>query len=282
MRKHGEESPGSAERRCRVTPGGGDPRESATESRRRRLRPRHGERVRQERTARLVTGAARQTPPGARPNRGGIWASFQLVTRVGCLSPHASAGLEEWSPISCEGRDRTRLTDPLALFFILQQFGGIIRKTGGIMRFYSTLTAVAAVISVASPGWAQPTTVQQDFDAATQLYQAKNYQGAVAAWETLEKRAARNPRTLAIARVRKSFALLALDRKGEAADAARAGLDKMPDKRRFAAWRSATTPGSRSPVSLNRRWIMQALPKHIARPKRLRRPTPNASRPFVG
>ncbi len=27
-----EESPGSTEARCRVTPGGGDPRESATES----------------------------------------------------------------------------------------------------------------------------------------------------------------------------------------------------------------------------------------------------------
>lgn len=27
-----EESPGSTEKRCRVTPGGGDPRESATES----------------------------------------------------------------------------------------------------------------------------------------------------------------------------------------------------------------------------------------------------------
>lgn len=33
-----------------------------------------GERVRQERTARLVTGAAWQTPPGARPNRGGTLA----------------------------------------------------------------------------------------------------------------------------------------------------------------------------------------------------------------
>lgn len=97
------------------------------------------------------------------------------------------------------------------------------------MRVYSTLTAVAAVISVASPGWAQPTTVQQDFDAATQLYQAKNYQGAVAAWETLEKRAARNPRTLAVVRVRKSLALFALDRKEEAVAAARAGLDKMPE-----------------------------------------------------
>ena len=45
-RKRGEESPGSTERRCRVTPGGGDPRESATESRPPRLRPGKVERVR--------------------------------------------------------------------------------------------------------------------------------------------------------------------------------------------------------------------------------------------
>lgn len=32
LKAAGEESPGSMERRCRVTPGGGDPRESATES----------------------------------------------------------------------------------------------------------------------------------------------------------------------------------------------------------------------------------------------------------
>ena len=31
-KSRGEESPGSTEARCRVTPGGGDPRESATES----------------------------------------------------------------------------------------------------------------------------------------------------------------------------------------------------------------------------------------------------------
>ena len=41
----GEESPGSTERRCRLMAGGGDPRESATESRPPRLRPGKGERV---------------------------------------------------------------------------------------------------------------------------------------------------------------------------------------------------------------------------------------------
>ena len=104
-----EESPGSTERRCRVTPGGGElrrtRRESATESRPPRLRPGKGERVRQERTAGLATGAARQTPPGARPNRGGIWAWFRLVARVGCLRGGATRPLEEWSPSHAFERD---------------------------------------------------------------------------------------------------------------------------------------------------------------------------------
>lgn len=74
-----EESPGSAKRGWRVTPAGRNPRESATESRPLTRSSRacrgaagsKGERVRQERTALPATAAARQTPPGARPNRGG-------------------------------------------------------------------------------------------------------------------------------------------------------------------------------------------------------------------
>src|SRR5437868_3285336 len=69
-----EESPGSTGIRCRPTAGGGDPRESATEN----IPPApgnspagKGEMVRQERTAPPATAAAGQTPPGARPNRGG-------------------------------------------------------------------------------------------------------------------------------------------------------------------------------------------------------------------
>jgi hypothetical protein len=61
-----EESPGSTGTRCRLTAGGGDPRESATESkppvqggRREQVCPAgKGETVRQERTASLATGAA--------------------------------------------------------------------------------------------------------------------------------------------------------------------------------------------------------------------------------
>jgi hypothetical protein len=68
-----EESPGSTETRCRVMPGGGNPRESATENKppRRRCPAGKGETVRQERTAGPATERARQTPPGARPNRDG-------------------------------------------------------------------------------------------------------------------------------------------------------------------------------------------------------------------
>src|SRR3546814_13070993 len=97
-------------RRCRVTPGGGDPRESATESR--PPMPHgagKGERVRQERTARPATAAAWQTPPGARPNRGAIGASFRPGTRVGRLIPNASSGLEEWSHIPLRREDKNRL-----------------------------------------------------------------------------------------------------------------------------------------------------------------------------
>lgn len=46
MDRRGEESPGSTGTRCRVTPGGGDPRESATESKPPAYTAGKGERVR--------------------------------------------------------------------------------------------------------------------------------------------------------------------------------------------------------------------------------------------
>ena len=62
--KETEESPGSTGTRCRLTAGGGDPRDSATENKppdsawETMSLEGKGETVRQERTARLVTGAA--------------------------------------------------------------------------------------------------------------------------------------------------------------------------------------------------------------------------------
>lgn len=42
---------------------------------------------------------------------------LRLVARVGCWRGGAIRLLEEWSPIRFRAVDRTRLTDPLALFF---------------------------------------------------------------------------------------------------------------------------------------------------------------------
>ena len=61
-RQVGEESPGSTESGCRVTPGGGNPRESATETNRRLRAAGKGEKVRQERTAALATRLGQANP----------------------------------------------------------------------------------------------------------------------------------------------------------------------------------------------------------------------------
>lgn len=86
---------------------------------------------------------------------------------------------------------------------------------------------------LAAPGWSQQaapvrTGVQQDFEAATALGDRKDHAGALARWEALEVRTAKNPRSLALVRVRKGIALFALDRKDEAVAATRAGLAQLP------------------------------------------------------
>lgn len=88
---------------------------------------------------------------------------------------------------------------------------------------------LAAAMLIA-PGLAQaaPATVQQEFERATALLAAKDYAGSLAAWEALERRTAGNPRSRAIVRVRKSMALLGLNRTDEALAAARAGLADLP------------------------------------------------------
>ena len=92
-----EESPDSRWQGCRVTPGGGNPRESATEKR----LPRHdegspsdqrgkGETLGSEPTAGLATGPARQAPPGAMPNRGlarGLVAAQAGIPPAGMPTP---------------------------------------------------------------------------------------------------------------------------------------------------------------------------------------------------
>lgn len=88
----------------------------------------------------------------------------------------------------------------------------------------AALIATAPLVAQTTP----PSTVQQEFTAATELQDARKFAEALAAWETLEKRVTRNARSLAIVRVRKAAALMALDRLDEAGEAARAGLAGLP------------------------------------------------------
>ena len=121
----GEESPGSMERRCRITSGGGDPRDSATESRppchrrvrvkgcgksapRTRQRGRHGKPHReQDRIGATCPPARDGTGRLSRPDRSG-W----LLEAVGDDRPR---GMAATSGASSAGPYRTRLTGRLIL-----------------------------------------------------------------------------------------------------------------------------------------------------------------------
>ncbi len=124
----GEESPGSSETRCRITSGGGNPRESATESKpppglapavrvkgcgksapRAWQQERHGKPHREQDRI----GATR---PGPARDAGKV--RLTTVARVGCSRRQATAALEEWpSRAGCHNPApyRTRLTGRLAL-----------------------------------------------------------------------------------------------------------------------------------------------------------------------
>ena len=85
---------------------------------------------------------------------------------------------------------------------------------------FTTFLAIAAQA-------AQP-TVQQGFQQATALADSGKPAEALAAWEALEPRVAKNRRSLALIRIRKSDALFKLNRRDEAVAAARAGLAELP------------------------------------------------------
>ncbi len=99
-------------------------------------------------------------------------------------------------------------------------------KPGVCMRPIAMIMAV----TIAAPATAQTakTTIQQDFEAATALHDAGKYAEAVKAWQALEPRVARNVRTRALVRVRKSDSLVRQGRYEDAAVAARAGLSELP------------------------------------------------------
>ena len=113
-----EESPDSIETRCRVTPGGGNPRESATENRPPRLagarvkrwgksppplwqRGGHGKPRREQ--GRIGTAALRGR------------ATLRPAVRVDCWRRRVTVVLEEWPSPCLQARDRTRLTGPPTL-----------------------------------------------------------------------------------------------------------------------------------------------------------------------
>ncbi|WP_375395107.1 hypothetical protein [uncultured Sphingomonas sp.] len=83
--------------------------------------------------------------------------------------------------------------------------------------------ALAVVLGDAAIAQQTAMTVQQQFEAAATAT-AGDDKVAALAWTALEQRVAKNPRSLAIVHIRESDVLLALDRKDEAAAAARAGL----------------------------------------------------------
>jgi hypothetical protein len=128
-----EESPGSTGTTVPVNGRRGRPQGKChrKQTARPRKAPGKGERVRQERTAPPATGAARQTPPGARPNRGGrrsrVGTSVPAPVEAGAVLPRRPGwprearrearprGMAVPSPLST-GVDRTRLTGRLAPF----------------------------------------------------------------------------------------------------------------------------------------------------------------------
>ncbi len=123
-----EESPGSTEKRCRVTPGGpGSPGSGKV--------PQRADRPLVFGLRARVKGCGKSAPRDrqrkrhGKPHReqdriGTAHGEFRPAVRVDCLSPHVNVGLEEWSPIARtspwgKGRvDRTRLTGPLAPDFV--------------------------------------------------------------------------------------------------------------------------------------------------------------------
>ena len=122
----GEESPGSTGPGCRVTPGGGDPRESATENI--PPAPHYAERpVRVKRCGKSAPpGRQRRGQGKPHPEQDHVgtrvarWryvrarqARFRADVRVGCLTGPATAPLDEWP--SPGNRYRTRLTGHLAV-----------------------------------------------------------------------------------------------------------------------------------------------------------------------
>ena len=123
----GEESPGSMEIRCQLTAGGGDPRESATESKP-PDRASHQERVKGcGKSAPVLQQCGTHGKPHREQNLIGMvgrmlrhcrQAGFRATIRVGCRRRPATGVPDEWPSSAVRRMDRTRLTGHLTLISI--------------------------------------------------------------------------------------------------------------------------------------------------------------------
>jgi tetratricopeptide (TPR) repeat protein len=94
-------------------------------------------------------------------------------------------------------------------------------------RLFITIAALLGATAVAAQTPAQP-TAQQQFDAASSALAADNWAEALRLFQALESRT-REPRTLAIVRVREGSALVGLGRFDEAAALLRTSLPLLPE-----------------------------------------------------
>jgi len=124
----GEESPGSMEIRCQLTAGGGDPRESATESKP-PDRASHQERVKGcGKSAPVLQQCGTHGKPHREQNLIGMvgrmlrhcrQAGFRATIRVGCRRRPATGVPDEWPSSAVRRMDRTRLTGHLVISFLM-------------------------------------------------------------------------------------------------------------------------------------------------------------------
>lgn len=137
------------------------------------------------------------------------------------------------------GVDRTRLTGPLA-FPLLRGYrnnrSAVLGGFGLRNRYLALLMAMAAMPAIghamqqAAPAAPAPATgtIQQLFEQSTQATEAADYPRALETLTTLEGRVVRNPRSLAIVRVRKAMVLVELSRWAEARDLLNQAAPALP------------------------------------------------------
>lgn len=137
------------------------------------------------------------------------------------------------------GVDRTRLTGPLA-FPLLRGYRnnrsavlggfGLRNRYLALLMAMATMPAIGHAMQDAAPAAPAPATgtIQQSFEQSTQATEAADYPRALEILTALEGRVVRNPRSLAIVRVRKAMVLAELSRWAEARDLLNQAAPALP------------------------------------------------------